>query len=670
MCGIAGICSNNHNINSLWIKKMTDAIRHRGPDDEGYFFYALNESKYYLAGGNDTPKEVYKADLPYAPKQHIHDVKGNFNVILGHRRLSIIDPSPSGHQPLSSDDGKIWIIFNGEIYNYIELRDELKDKGYVFKTSCDTEVIIKAYEAWGIECLNRFNGMWSFVILDLRKKILFGARDRFGVKPFYYYKKDEVFLFASEIKAILTLPYISRRSNQDALIDYFFLNKDELQEETFFKGVFELKPSHFFIFDLVTCSLQIKRYYELKTTLKWESFNEYRCRKYLEDIRELIFKAVSIRLRSDVPIGSCLSGGIDSSSIVCVINELLKKENIPVIGDKQKVFTASYKEFDLDESKWAKKVVEKTKTDWHRVYPTFEEFIGDLDDVIYTQDMPFLSTSIYAQYRVIKLAKERGVKVLLDGQGGDELFTGYLGYYKTFFADILMNFDFKSFLRELKNLDNSPTNFKNVFQGTIKVFLNNLFSHKASTCIGLKNNIKLNFLHKGLKDAIFSRFSQKYKWEYLNLNEMLKSYITGLNLKPLLRYEDRNSMRFSIESRTPFADDINLIEYVFKVPSSYKIYKGWSKYLLRDAMKDVLPNEIRNRVDKIGFTTPEAVWLKQNKEFIKKIFLDSKDDDFLDLKAFRNNFDTKFDMLVNTDSTFFWKSVNYLLWKKIFRIEN
>lgn len=668
MCGIAGICSNNRDIHSLWIKKMTDAIRHRGPNDEGYLFYDFNDNKHYLSGGVDTPEEVYKADLAYTPKKQIHDIKDNFNVILGHRRLSIIDPSPSGHQPLCNDDGKIWIIFNGEIYNYIELREELKNKGYIFKTSCDTEVIVKAYEAWGIECLNKFNGMWSFVILDLRKNILFGARDRFGVKPFYYYKNDKYFAFASEIKAILTLPFISRSINEDSLIDYFSLNKDELQEESFFKGIFELQPSHFFVFDLDNSRLKIEKYYELNVTLRWESFRENQCKKYISDIRELIFKAVSIRLRSDVPIGSCLSGGIDSSSIVCVINALMNKQNIPVIGERQKVFTASYKEFELDETKWAQKVVDKTNTDWYKVYPTLSEFVEDLNDLIYTQDIPFLSTSIYAQYRVMKLAKDQGVKVLLDGQGGDELFTGYLGYYKTFFAEIIKNFDLKSFIRETKNLHNSPTNLKNVSKGMLKVFLNNFFSNKVTGYISFKNNIALNFLNKRSKSALFARFLQKYKWDYLNLNEMLKNYMTGLNLKPLLRYEDRNSMRFSIESRTPFADDIDLIEYVFKVPSSYKINNGWSKYLLRESMKGILPNEIRNRVDKIGFATPETLWLRENKEFIKEILLDCKEDEFLDLKVFRKEFNTQFNLLVNNNPNFFWKVLNYLLWKKTFKI--
>ncbi len=658
MCGITGYFSSEV-ADKRVIVSLTNSIKHRGPDDEGYFLFNTKEDCYEIAGGKDTPEGVYKSNLSFAPKKDLSDVNGNFNLLLGHRRLSIIDPTPSGHQPMCNDDGKIWIVFNGEIYNYIEIREELKAKGYEFKTTCDTEVIIKAYEEWGVDCLSKFNGMWAFVILDMNKRLLFGSRDRCGVKPlFYYYRDSKNFTFASEIKALLTLPFYAKEINEIAVFDYLVSGLEEYESESMFKNIMELRPAHYFTFHLDNQNFTIQKYYNLSYHSDFETFNEIKVKDYIENIRSLILDAVKIRLRSDVPVGTCLSGGLDSSTIVCIIDSFLKKERIEQVGLKQKVFTACYKDSPIDESKWAGIVAKSTNVDWFQTNPTGDDLIKDLEDLVYYQDIPFGSTSIYAQYRVIKLAKENGVKVLLDGQGGDELFAGYHTYYKIFLAELIKNGYFNVAFNEfnsLKDKMNIP------ILSVIKNLINPYMPDFSKFFLGRLKYRELKYLNGSFlrrhKDRVLLEGSSN------NLNEFLCKHMTYMNLKTLLRYEDRNSMRFSLEARTPFADDINLIEYVFQIPSIYKIHNGWTKYLLRESTKDILPEEIRWRKDKIGFATPEEDWMKGRMDVFKTYLSE-------DLQSFLHVKKSDFDGMINSKDVglirFAWRMINLSLWYKKF----
>lgn len=608
MCGIAGFFNSTFDDNKT-ITLMTNALRHRGPDDEGYIAVNTETLKITELIGNDS----------VVGGVNINDFKERANLFLGHRRLSIIDPTPAGHQPMANDNNSIWIIFNGEVYNYIEIRQELKNKGYHFKTSCDTEVIIKAYEEWGFECLHRFNGMWAFVIYDKRKNILFGARDRFGVKPLYYYLDDKHFAFASEIKALLKLPFYKKEVNETAVFDYLVLNLEEYEKESFFKNIYELKPANFFTFDLNTKKIHFEEYFKLDYFKTYEQYDERKFFEYSEVVKNLIFNSINLRLRSDVPIGTCLSGGLDSSTVVCVINDFLKKREIKQIGKTQKVFTACYEDKSVDESNWANIVVEHTNTEWFKTYPKAEDLFQDLEDLVYYQDIPFSSTSIYAQYRVMKLAKESNVKVLLDGQGGDELFGGYHIYYKVFLAELIKNGYFKTALNEYKEIKKSGAR---PLEGALKILLTPFIPSLFKDSFGKLKYPAFRYLNEDFAKKFANRVFVEENSN--NLNEFLQRHMTYLNLKTLLKYEDRNSMRFSIEARTPFADDTDLIEYVFKIPSSYKIHNGWTKYLMRKAMEGVLPKEIQWRRDKIGFATPEKKWLQDNKSFIKERISRSK----------------------------------------------
>lgn len=661
MCGIAGIISKQP-INPKWIVGMTNRIKHRGPDDEGYLFAGNNEVSW--AYGDDTPEEVIKSDYPYSPKIHVNNVnfEDNYKIAFGHRRLSIIDLSPAGHQPMSYADGKLWIIFNGEIYNYIELREELEKKGYLFKTKTDTEVILASYAEWGENCLNKFNGMWAFVILDLNKNIIFGARDRFGVKPLYYFKDDKYFSFASEIKALATLPFYNRGINGRAVFDYFVTGIEEYDNESFFKDIHELKPSHCFIFNLNNGNFKIFKYYELYFFDDFEAYDSKKVLNYSIETRKLIFNSIKIRLRSDVPVGTCLSGGLDSSTVACVIKGILRETSLNQIGDRQKVFTASYPGKKIDESNWAKVVVDSTNSEWFLTFPKPDELIEDLEELVYFQDIPFGSTSIYAQYRVMRLAKENNVKVLLDGQGGDELFCGYNVYYKVYLAELLMQRQFQIFLREFKEIKNNGVNplkgiLKNIIAPILPLSIKKLFMWIKFPLLDYLDN---SFLNSNINRVFIEETSNK-------LNEFLHKHITYLNLKSLLRYEDRNSMRFSIEARTPFADDVELIEYVFKIPSSYKIHDGWTKYLLRISMDGIIPPQIQWRRDKIGFATPEKEWLIKNKEFFREA-LRGRLDGFLDENKILGDWDKIIHEQPEDTITPLWKIINFGLWRKVFNV--
>ena len=316
MCGIAGIVKLNNSPFHLPenIRLMTQTISHRGPDDEGFMF--CSNEKVITAGSDVTPKDSWTAGYKYSPQKNISELNTDFHLAFGHRRLSIIDLSPAGHQPMCSNDGDLWITFNGELYNYIELREELKIKGHHFSTQTDTEVILNAYREWGNDCLSRFNGMWAFVIYDKNKKELFGSRDRFGVKPFYYYRDADVLAFASEQKALVKLPFVKTGINPKAVFDYFVKNEIELEEEGMFKNILELFPSHAFRFDLRTNEWKSWKYYSLKINVSNEVFDPAKLPEITEHTRQLLVNAVALRLRSDVPVGSCLSGGLTAPPLL------------------------------------------------------------------------------------------------------------------------------------------------------------------------------------------------------------------------------------------------------------------------------------------------------------------------------------------------------------------
>lgn len=655
MCGITGIFSYKNSVTPVWIMSMTNLLKHRGPDDEGYLAINTDKKKCISLMGKDSKINGMQ----------IEKFKGKANLFFGHRRLSILDLSILGHQPMSNRNKSVWIIYNGEIYNYIEIREELMKLGYSFNTQTDTEVLLYSYEEWGKDCLKKLNGMWSFVIYDKKKDLLFGARDRFGVKPFYYYYDTKYFAFASEIKSLISLPFIKRVINNNSLFDFLVFSGLSFIEETIFKSIYELQPANSFTYHLSTGTLKIKKYYTLKYNNKWENFNKGNSEKYITETKNLISNAVELRLRSDVPIGSSLSGGIDSTSIVCIINNKIKTKNNSVLQTAQKVFTACFKEKDIDESKWANIAANYSSSQWNRTYPNPEDFLNDIEKVAYTQDTPYGSPSIYAQYKVMELAKEKGIKVLLDGQGGDELFTGYTIYYDLFLYELLKNISIKKIFDEIRNLKNAPINFAKAIDSLFRQIRRSIVPYWILKKSRTKQKGVFNYINRDFWNRKKDRFDLIKCRDFKSLNQMLYEFFTRQKLQTLLKYEDRNSMNFSIESRTPFADDINLIEYVFNIPSSYKIHNGWSKYLLRESMKGIIPEEIRKRIDKKGFSVPEKRW-QQKLKFDLMNYVTDDLGEFINIKYLKNNLDKHFIKNSYAETQIIWNILSFAVWKKVF----
>lgn len=609
MCGISGVyCYENALDKAENLIKMHSALWHRGPDDDGFLFYRRDANRLIV-------DEIPPADEA-------------FEIALAHRRLSIIDLSSAGHQPMRNEDGSLWLVYNGEIFNYIELRAELIALGHTFASQTDSEVILHAYEQWGKECLNRFNGMWAFALLDVRDNSLFCARDRFGIKPFYYAESGDRFYFASELKALLAVPSISTELSDRKVYRYLMWGVVDDDEQTLINSIKRIRPGYSLL--VSNSGIREQRYYELKTKVYPVAHSE---KENEEKFRELFDSAVQLRLRSDVPIGTCLSGGLDSSLILATIRKLL--------GPQQELstFSAIFEGEAVDESKYARIMIEAVAARPHFTTPTGADLLRDLDDLIYCQDEPFWSTSAYNHWRVMKLAREAGVKVLLDGQGGDELLAGYDYYYWEFFLHL-----FKQ--KKLTTLRQEMAAARRIQGFSLGRQISHALSRTLPSSWRTLLQRHLNFTEKAVIDQRFFKDKSIQK-EYADichdqvLNRNFHDFFYSLPY--LLRLEDRNSMAFSIESRVPFLD-YRLVEFLLTVPAEQKIKNGRTKYLLRKSFANRLPSAILDRTDKIGFFTPEQKWLRNelaeplNDTFQSQRFRERGFYDYPKLLAYVKNF--------------------------------
>jgi asparagine synthase (glutamine-hydrolysing) len=585
MCGISGIIlKQKNNLNLIEkIVSLTDAIKHRGPDGEG--FILANEQ--FVSPHFNNQQNYNRKELNYLPKVNLKNSPENSYLAFGHRRLSIIDLSETGHQPMCDDTGKIWITFNGEIYNYLELKETLTKKGHKFISESDTEVVIAAYKEWGTNCVNQFNGMWAFCIYDKEKQFCFASRDRFGVKPFYYINKIDVFSFASEQKAFVKANLIETRINSNALHNYLINGLLENKPENFFDEINELMPGCNLIFDLKTNEIATKQYYDLKqhTNALNDCLSE---KELIEKISFSLENAIKIRLRSDVEVGTCLSGGIDSSALAVSISDIT---NQPLF-----CFTTIFKNTTINEEHFADLVAKKINAKHYKVEPTLNGFLNELDNLIYSQDIPIWDTSTYAQYKVMELAKNNNIKVVLDGQGADELFGGYHHHFIAKWNNLFAS-------RNYKNGINDISASKKTIAKPLQFYLKEK----------VKQNYYLNKKQFGIffnSDFINSNEIKNPSVFFNSVNEQLIDDIYQTRLKSFLKCEDRCSMWHSVESRTPFSDDVELINLMFSFNGNKKIKNGVSKYLLREAVKNKLPKEIYNRYDKKGFETPMQQWIQ------------------------------------------------------------
>ena len=570
MCGIAGILSENPSKVSLaQLQKMTDAIVHRGPDGHG------------------------------------HWISEDGTIGFGHRRLSILDLTESGAQPMHYL-GRYTLTFNGEIYNYLEIKEMLLQKGYTFQSQSDTEVLLALFDHKREKCLQDLDGMFAFAIHDSQTGEVFCARDRFGEKPFFYTQVGEAFYFGSEMKEFWAAG-LRKIPDQEMIFNYLhfdLLDNHSDLGQTFFKGVRKLTPGHFLIWS--KSQIQIRKYWEINPSVQNSSIQ---LKEAKERFRDLFIESVQRRLRSDVLVGSSLSGGIDSSLVVCVMDHLLKDHPETI----QNTFSARFKNFHKDEGYFIQKVREKTRINSHEVYSDMDDLDSVFDQICYHQEEPFGSASILVQYQVYELAKKHGVTVLLDGQGADEILAGYHPYFSTFFNEIRKTSKekySKEFSSYAKLHEGNKINAKIEKPGFKQAIASNF--PKLMNTVGRK---VINYRLKNttlMADEFFSEFKAKphndFDFDLGNLNSHLYFSTFKVGLPTLLRYADRNSMAHSREVRLPFLSH-ELVEFVFNLPSELKIREGWTKYLMRTAFEDLLPEEITWRKDKIGFEPPQKSWM-------------------------------------------------------------
>jgi asparagine synthase (glutamine-hydrolysing) len=602
MCGIFGIFSFSPPINLLEFEAATSVLRHRGPDDEGYLLYNLGSNQAISCGGSDSDPRL---DLPDIKAFH-HQ---SFNLALGFRRLAILDLTPSGHQPMSSQDGRYWIVFNGEIYNYLELRAELQKMGFSFHSTSDTEVLLAAYACWGEAMLQRLVGMFAFCILDTQAKRLFLARDFFGIKPLYYVIASGYFAFASEIKPLLDMPGALKIASAQSVYTYLRYGISDFSQKTFFRDIFQLAPAHCFSLDLNNPKNIVTRQY---WCLNLEKKHSLSLDEAAQELKRLFLENVRFHLRSDVPIGACLSGGIDSSAVVMGIRQ--------ETGPNLDFHTFSYvsKEPTIFEENWMDLVSSRARTIVHKVSFSPQDLVNDLDRLINIQEEPFGSTSIYAQFRVFQLVKQNSIKVMEDGQGADELLGGYLPYTSARIASLASKLAIGNAIqlfRSAKSLGLSQGLLLRRSTGFLIPKAARRFARRFSGGRAFLPWVNQSWFntHGALEIDPFEKNGTDY------LRQDLYLALTRTSLPMLLRYEDRNSMAFSIESRVPFLTP-SFAEFVFSLPEEYLIDgNANTKAVFRKAMNGLVPNAILARRDKIGFATPEKQLLSSLSPWVDQV---------------------------------------------------
>lgn len=555
MCGIAGFIDERLNAQeaSAMIGTMLENIAHRGPDARSTWT--------------------------------------NGPVVLGHNRLSILDLSPDGTQPMFHFGCRI--IFNGEIYNYIEIREELKKSGYTFKTGTDTEVVLAAYRHFGRDCVQKFVGMWSFAIWDEERQELFCSRDRFGIKPFYYIFENGRFYFGSEYRAVKPSPVFTNSPNIAQIGRGLQLGWICYDDETYFEKIKALPAAHNLVY--TKGELKIERYWDIDLTKKYTGTEE----QAFERFRELFIDSILLHMRADVEVGGCLSGGIDSSSIASVV-----ADRFPQLSFK--TFTIYYEgKNEVDERPWVRKVLQKYPSlDPYDYSPGEKEIADHFDSALKASEVPMAGSSPMSQYFVMKLAASKKIKVLLDGQGSDEYLAGYMHSFYRHIAGMLRNLALLKAHKEFYAHSGSQEYGMGKMADSFLKSMLSVFQSEQSL-YELEYKKYFPFLMKD--EAV--HFSLKKK-SNMALDNFLYHLTFTTSLPSLLHYEDRNSMAFSIESRVPFLDH-RLVEFVFSLDPSLKFYRGITKRALRESLKQYLPADIYSRKDKKGFVTPgEIKWLR------------------------------------------------------------
>ena len=626
MCGIAGGWFPGSDVASRErLERALFTLKHRGPNDQGFESYPAFEG----------------------------------TVHFGHTRLSIIDLSSAGHQPMTSPTGRFSIVFNGEIYNYRELRGELVRKGYRFLSDSDTEVLLLGWEHWGKGVINRLVGMFAFAIFDHFEKTIVCVRDPFGIKPFFFAHANGSFVFASEVTAVRELVGCGLELDWQQSYEYLVTGDYDSGDRTFFKGLRHLRPGHILTFSQPREDPVIERWWWPATTERWRGgFQDA-----AERLREMFLRSVRLHLRSDVPLGAALSGGLDSSAVVCAIRHLEPDARINTFS-----FIAAGS--DVSEEGWVDRVVSDISATPYKVQASGEELARDLDDMIRAQGEPFGSTSIYAQYRVFKLASESGITVTLDGQGADELLAGYHGYPGARLHSLMDGHQYGDALKFLRNWSQWPGRS---VRGGVARLVNEMTSGAVNKALKYAAGHRdyPSWLNKGmlLEAGVHPVF--RASPEALNGKSRARRLMVTLReaqsvsgLPALLRHADRNSMRFSIESRVPFLTT-EMAEFLLSVPEPFLVSpQGETKSIFRAAMRGIVPDDILDRRDKIGFATPEKDWLSGMADTIRSWLEEGCEVPFVDWGIVLRHFDA----IIAGSRRFDWQTwrwINFARWHRI-----
>jgi len=628
MCGVIGYLSFSKKVDVKTFYDCHLKIKHRGPDDEG--FVIIDNNQYISLKGNDTSNRLNHLD-------HILDKKET-SFIFGQRRLSIIDLSYHGHQPVIFENFSM--VYNGEIYNYIELRGELEKFGYTFFSESDTEVVLKSYHKWGMDAFNKFNGMWSIAIFDKSNQTLILSRDRFGKKPMFYCYDDKAktLFFASEMKAIM--PYVKTTKNEAAIKRYLRYGENQNNDETFYNEIHILKSANYLIFD--KRSVKIYQYWDIERDNVDYS---------IEEFEGLLESSIDIRLRSDVPIGAALSGGFDSSTIVSFLSQSIEKNKL----DKElHTFTAYFPGIEEGELAIAKDVLEKVKASPHFIKPKVDDIIKEFGEMMYHQEQPVMGVAVFVHWLIMKEVSKHKIPVFYSGHGGDELFGGYYSHYINYILNDIVELKLSgSFYKAKKFLAIRP-GMRTFFLSIIKSFL--VKKLKLVIIRKMKNDQYLKF------NVDASLYNSDFDNDFLK-SEMY-SQIKSYPLNEWLQYEDRNAMAFGIESRVPFLD-YRLVEYAFNVSNEIKFSDGDYKYILREVGKKRLPTSLLHRKDKYGFTSNDFFSNKDFAEFYRGYVLndDIKNCDLFNYKKLESAFSGN--ALGKHDSTL-WRIFGYSVWNEIY----
>ncbi len=588
MCGIAGIvrlrAAGAPAITPDELGRLSHELAHRGPDDFGFLGWRPQAA---LTAARDP------------------SAAAGGRVGLVHRRLSILDTSECGAQPMVSADGRYAIVYNGEIYNYVELRAELCALGHRFRSSGDTEVLLHAWAEWGPAVLPRLEGMFAFAILDTATGTVTLARDHFGIKPLYYLIDDLGLTFASELGALVRLRATERRVDPVALFRYLRFGITDIDERTLLEGIQHLPPAHLLEIRGDGTVGTPRRFWSLTETRRTDlSFDEA-----AREVRDRFLGNVERHLRSDVPVGACLSGGIDSSACVAAMRHLdpnLELHTFSYVADDARV----------NEERWARIVGDHAKATMHTISPAPASLPETLDRLIATQGEPFASTSIYAQHRVFELVAQQGIKVVLDGQGADELFGGYFVYMGARLASLMRAGKYTDAVRLWRNASRRPGHGRAPLiaaQYLLPDSVQEPFRRLVRREVAPAWLDARWFAERGVEPAAHRARASR---------DLLRAELThslGGTLRGLLRYEDRNSMAYSIESRVPFLTPA-FAEFALSLPEEYLISEdGTTKAVFRRAMRGIVPDAILDRADKIGFQTPEQRWMAELRPWVDRI---------------------------------------------------